>query len=181
MLFRIAVVIVNYFSVKQYPWLLCTFIFLSLSTLILIVQPYKKGFMNVVDGLLLAVLGFLTLLIATFLYNPATSNQTLALIIVIVCGLPQLVLLLSVTYRQLKGKQISRYIAGKVSIMLKHIHKPVQQENQPSDADQLPHRLTSPNQYNRSLTSEFEQTYANNETLSVRGQLTPVYPYGSIS
>jgi len=40
--------------------------FLSLSILILIVQPYKKSYMNVLDGLLLALFGFLILLVITF-------------------------------------------------------------------------------------------------------------------
>jgi len=151
--------------------------FLSLSILVLIV-PYKKGYMNVVDRLLLAELGFLTVLIATFLYTPPSGNEKLALLMVIAFSFPQLVLLLTVTYNHLKGKQISQYIAGKVSIMLKQIRKPNQAEDEPLDADQLPHRLICPNQYNR---SESEQTYANFEALKSQGQLPPVYTYGSIS
>jgi len=97
---------------------------------------------------------------------------------VIAFSFPQLVLLLTVTYNQLKGKQISQYIAGKVGIMLKQIRKPNQAEDEPPDADQLPHRLICPNQYN---ISESEQTYANVETLKAQGQLPPVCTYGSIS
>ena len=106
MLFRFALVIANYYSVNQYAWLLCALMFLSLSILVLIVQPYKKGFMNVVDGLLLAELGFLTVPVATFLYTPSSGNEKLVLLIVIASSLPQLFLLLTVTYKQLKGKQI---------------------------------------------------------------------------
>ena len=47
MLFRLAVVIVNYYSVNQIAWLLCALWFLSSSILILIVQPFKKSYMNV--------------------------------------------------------------------------------------------------------------------------------------
>ena len=50
MLFCLAVVIVNYFSVNQIAWLLCALWFLSSSLLILIVQPYKKSYMNVLDA-----------------------------------------------------------------------------------------------------------------------------------
>jgi len=50
-----------------------------------------------------------------------SSNETLLLIIVISSGLPQLVLLLSVTYRQLKGKQIAKYISRKVHNVIKQI------------------------------------------------------------
>ena len=177
MLFRFALVIANYYSVNQYAWLLSALMFLSLSILILIVQPYKKGYMNVADGLLLVELGFLAVLIATFLYTPPSGNEKLALLMVIAFSFPQLVLLLTVTYKQLKGKRISQYIAGKVGIMLKQIRKPNQAEDEPPDA-QLPHRLICPNQYNR---SESEQTYANFETLKSQGQPTPVYTYGSIS
>ena len=73
--------------------------------LILIVQPYKKRYMNVLDALLLALLGFLTLLIVTFEFLlPSSRDETLPIIFMIACGLPQLVLLLSVSYRKLKGK-----------------------------------------------------------------------------
>ena len=105
---------------------------------------------------------------------------------VIVCGVPQLVLLLSVTYTQLKGKQVAYYIAGKVSTLLKQI-PPVYRQNQAedelSDADSLPHRLISPNQYSRSLLSESKQAHAktDSELLTVRGRVPPVYNYGSIS
>ena len=143
--------------------------------------PDKKSYMNVLDGLLLALMGFLALLLVTFLYILPSSNKTLLLIIVISSGLPQLVLLLSVTYRQLKGKQIAKYISGKVHNVIKQICTRNQGENQLSDADPLPHRLVSPNQYNKSLLSESEQTHANSESLSVGGQLTPVYTYGSVS
>jgi len=74
-----------------------------------------------------------------------------------------------------------QYIVARVSTLLKQTHKPRQAEDKLSDADQLPHRLVSPTQYNRSLLSDFEQTQVNSDTLPVRGQLTPAYTYGSIS
>ena len=116
MLFRVPLIIVNYhiINVEQIGWLLWVLMFLSLSILIIILQPYKKSYMNVLDGLLLALMGFLTLLLVTFLYILPSLNETLPLMFVTACGFPQLVLLLSVSYRQLKGKQIARYIAGKV-------------------------------------------------------------------
>ena len=154
---------------------------LSLSILILIVQPYKKSYMNVFDGLLLALLGLLTLLVVTFEFLLPSANETLPLIIVIACGFPQLVLLLSVAYRQLKGKQAVGYIAGKVKTLLKRMKKQNQAEDESSDADSLPHRLVSPNQYDRSLLSESEQAHATSETLSILGQVPPACTYGSIS
>ena len=175
MLFRVVLVIVNYRN--RIGWLLSALMFLSLSTLIIIVQPYKKRYMNVLDGLLLALMGFLTLLLVTFLYILPSSNETLPLIFVIACSFPQLVLLLSVTYRQLKGKQIAKFIAGKVHNLIKQIC--ARNQIEPSDDNPLPHRLVNPNQYNRSLLSESEQVHTNSET--GRGQLTPVHNYGSIS
>ena len=85
MLLRIAIIIVNYHIVRQHQtgWLLRALMFLSVSMLILIVQPYKKTYMNVLDGLLLAVLGFLTLLLVTFLYILPSANGTLLLIFVV--------------------------------------------------------------------------------------------------
>ena len=47
MLFRVVLVIVNYHDVDQIGWLLHALMFLSLSILILVVQPYKKSYMNV--------------------------------------------------------------------------------------------------------------------------------------
>ena len=151
-----------------------------LSTLILAVQPYKKIYMNVIDGLLLALLGVLSLLLITLEYLLPSASETLPLIILIACGLPQLVLVLSVTCRQLKGKQMAQYIAGKVSTLLKQIRK-WKQGNELSDADSWPHSVVSPNQYNRSLLPDTGQTHNNSETLTVRGQVPPVNNYGSVN
>ena len=162
-------------------WSLRALVFLSLSILILIVQPYKEHYVNVLDSLLLALMGFLTLLIVAIQFLLPSADETLPLIFVIACCLPQLVLLLSVTYRQLKGKRIVRCITGKVGTLLKQVRTRNQAGDELSDAESLPHRLVSPNQYNRSLLSESERTHANSVTLSVRGQVPPVYTYGSIS
>ena len=181
LLLRFVLVLLNHHMVHQIGWSLRALVFLSLSILILIVQPYKKYYMNVVDGLLLALLGFLTLLIVAIQFLLPSSDETLPLISMIACGLQQVVLLLSVTYRQLKGKRIVRFIASKVSTLLKQIHTQNQAGDELSDADLLPHRLVSPNQYNRSVLSVSERTHANSVTLSVPGQVPPVYTYGSIS
>jgi len=182
MFFRFLVVIINFHILYQVCWLVCALIILSLSMLILIVQPYKKSYMNVLDGLLLGLLGALMLLIVTFEFLlPSSRNETLPIIFVIACGFPQLMLLLSVTYRQLKVKLIVGYIAGKVSAWLKKIHKQNQAEDELSWANSLPHRLVNPNQYNKSLLSESEETHANFETFTVLGQVQPAYTYGSIS
>ena len=66
-------------------------------------------------------MGFLTLLLVTLLFILPSSNETLPLIFVISCSFPQLVLMLSVSYRQLKGKQIAIHIAGKVHTLTKQI------------------------------------------------------------
>jgi len=55
-----------------------------------------------------------------------------------------------------------------------------QAEEEVSVADSLPHRLINPNQYDRSLLSESEQTRANTEAPTVQ-QVSPVYTYGSIN
>ena len=176
---RFALIVAN--SVHLLAWPLRALMFLSVSTLILIVRPYRKHYMNVLDALLLALLAFLILTIVTLNYVLPSADETLPLIFVIACGLPQLVLLLSVTYRQLKGKRISQYVAGKVGTLLKKFHKENQAEDEPSDTDPLPDRLVNPDQYNGSLLSESEQAPANSETLTVPRPLTPVYTYGSIS
>ena len=153
MLISIIIVIANYHVADQIGWLLHAVMFLSLSILILIVQRYKKSYMNALDGLLLALLGFLILLVITFQFLLPSSNETLPLIIMIACGFLQLVLLLIVIYRQLKGKQVVQYIAHNVSILLKQTHRQ-NQADEPSDADSLPHQFIKPNQYNSSLLSE---------------------------
>ena len=97
-------------------------------------QPYKKSYMNVLGGLLLALFGFLILLVITFHFLLPSSNETLPLIIMIACGFPQLVLLLIVIYRRLKRKRVVQYIAQNVSILLKQTHTQNQAEDEPSDA-----------------------------------------------
>jgi len=116
--------------------------------LILIVQPYKKCYMNVLDGLLLALLGFLTLLIVTFQYfNVVTDgNEIQATMFVIICSFPQLISVLNVTYRQLKGKRIVQSIARQVSTLLKQVCTQNHTEGSTiSDANPLPRRLITPN------------------------------------
>jgi len=98
MLLHFVVVIVSYYIVNQGCWLLYALMFKSLFILILIVQPYKKSYMSVLDGLLLALMGLLTLLNVTFQYLLPTANEILLLIFVITTGFLQLVLLLTVTY-----------------------------------------------------------------------------------
>jgi len=149
LLFRFILILVNYHMVSQIGWLLRALMFLSLSMFILIVQPYKKSYMNVLDGLLLALMGFLTLLLITFKFLlPSDRSEMLPLIFVITCSLPQLVLLLSVTYRQLKEKWIVQFFAGRVGALLKYIQRGKQAEDELLDAeeDPLPHRLASPDQ-----------------------------------
>ena len=74
-----------------------------------------------------------------------------------------------------------QFFVGKVNTLLKQVCTRNQAEEEISVADSLPHRLISPNQYDGSLQSESEQTYANTEIPTVRGQVSPVYTYGSIS
>ena len=53
MLFRFVLLIINFPALiphVQISWLLRVTMFLSLSILMLIVQPYKKSYMNVLDG-----------------------------------------------------------------------------------------------------------------------------------
>ena len=89
MLIRIVVVIFHYHIGGQQGWLLHVLIFLTLSILTLILQPYKKSYMNVLDGLILGPLGALTLLIMTFEFLlPSSRNETLPIIFVIACGFP---------------------------------------------------------------------------------------------
>ena len=164
-----------------YPWPITICDPSNSCRLMLIIQPYKKSYMNVLDGLLLAVTGFLILLIVTFLYMlPSSRSETLPLIIMITSSVPMLVLLFPVFYRQLKGKHIMRFIAGKVNILLMKICTQEWAEEEISVADSLPHRLICPDQYDRSLLSESEQTHVNTEAPTVR-QVSPVYTYGSIS
>jgi len=154
---------------------------LGARSLISIQQIASFHYMNVLDGLLLAVLGLLVLLLITFLQN-SRGIKALPLILVIICGFPQFVFLLIVTYRKLKGKWISRYIAGKVSTLVKqNLICKQNQADELSDADQLPHRLVNPSQYNKTLLSVSEQADDNSETLAIRGRFPPVYTYGSIS
>ena len=151
MLLRYVLLLLNYRMVPQIGWLLRTLLLLSLSMLILALQPYKKSYMNLLDSLLIALLGVLSLSLITFQYLLPSANETLLLIIPITCGLPQLVLVLSVTYRKLNGKQVAQYIAGKVRTLVKQMCKQNNAGDEFSDADPLPHRMINPNQYNSSM------------------------------
>ena len=154
LLFRFLLLIANVNIGNKTGWLLRSLMFLSLSIFILIVQPYKKSYMNVLDGLLLALLGLVTLLLVTFqyLHNIITDgNGALALTLFIICSLPQFILLLNVTYRQMKGKRVVQSIARQVGTFLKKVCTRNHAKGQLSDANPLPHRLICPNQYNRSV------------------------------
>jgi len=98
MLFHFVVVIANFFAPPQIGWLMNAVVCLSLSILILIAQPYRKKYMNMLDGLLLALIGSLTLLIVIFQFLLPSANEAMPFMIVIACSFAQLVLLLSVTY-----------------------------------------------------------------------------------
>ena len=129
--------------------------------------------MNVIDGLLLALLGVLSLLLITLEYLLPSASETLPLIILIACGLPQLVLVLSVTCRQLKGKQMAQYIAGKVSTLLK-------QTNFQMPIHCLIDWLTPTSTtglYRQILNKHLKKS----QTLTVRGQVPPVYSNGSVN
>ena len=97
MLLRFAIFLVG--VVHSLCWILRALLFLSTSLFILIVQPYKKHYMDVLDALLLALLGFLILLVVTLKFVLPSANETLPLIFVVACGVPQLALLLSVMSR----------------------------------------------------------------------------------
>ena len=155
LLFRFLLLIASFKIGNITGWLLRALMFLSLSILILIVKPYKKSYMNVLDGLLLALLEFLTLLIVTFQYFSIVTDghEIQAIMFVILCGFPQLILVLSVIYRQLKGKRIVQSIAKQVSTLLNQVCTQNHTEDQLSDANPLPHRLISPNQYNKSVNN----------------------------
>ena len=177
LLFRFILLLANYHMIYTIGWLLRALMFLSLSIFILIVQPYKKNYMNVLDGLLLALLGLLTLLFITFEFlQPLARDETLPLIFVITCSLPQFALLLSIINRHLKGKWIAHYIAGRVGALLKCMHTGKQTED--AQEDPLPHRLVCPDQYNRPLLSASEQADTKS---AVQGPIPPVYTYGSIN
>ena len=179
LLLRLILFLANYHVPLQIGWLLRALMLLGSSMFILIVQPYKKNYMNVLDGLLLGLLGFMTLLLITFKYLlPSATNETLPLIIVITCALPQLALLLSITYRHLKGKWLVKYVAGRVGALLKCMH--IGKQTEDAQEDPLPHRLVSPDQYNRSLLSVSEQADTNVAS-AVQGPIPPVYTYGSIN
>jgi len=66
MFIRILVVIFHYHVGGQQGWLLHALIFLTLFILTLILQPYKKSYMSVLDALLLALMGLLMLLVISF-------------------------------------------------------------------------------------------------------------------
>jgi len=155
LLFRFLLLIGSFKIGNITGWLLRALMFLSLSILILIVQPYKKSYMNVLDSLLLALLGFLTLLIVTFQYFSIVTDghEIQAIMFVMLCGFPQLILVLSVIYRQLEGKRIVQSIAKQVSTLLKQACTRNHAEDQLSDANPLPHRLISPNQYKKSVNN----------------------------
>ena len=67
-------------------------------------------------------------------------------------------------------------IAGKVNTLIKQVCTRNQAEEETSAADSLPHRLISPDQYDGTLLS-----HVNTEIRTVRGQVPPVYTYGSIN
>ena len=179
-----AIIIVNYHIVHhqhQTGWLLMFLIVLHY----IIVQPYKKTYLNVFDSLLLALLGFLTLRYSCISCHQQMelrhSSSYLWLAIPVVCHSLSCCWASSADNWKECGL-CNNHIAGKIGTLLtEKVHTRIQAGDNLSNADSLPHWLVSPNQYNRSLLSEFEQEHVSSETLAIREQIQPVYTYGSIS
>ena len=165
-------------------WLLRAIVSLATSLLIGIARPYKRNYMNVLESLMLALIGLLSLLILAYQYLlPTEANLLLPYLILTLISIPQLVLILYVLYHPLRGRRLVKYITGKITNLKTNTIGGQNTEQQVTDS--LPDRLVNPDEYRPLLPVEGDPELAHQQDSTESGNyercITPVYTYGSSS
>lgn len=167
----------------SFTWFVPGIVFIASAMFYALARPYKQNYMNILDSLLLALLGVLSFLMSR------RGGRLLALPL---GAIPVLCVIAYVIYKVLKWTHICRRLKAKFQSLMS-----VLSQDSPAnfDNDSIPDRLLHPQRY-RQLTesanlieSQRDHSYSYqeaardseqpNEANNIRN-ITPVYTYGSI-
>jgi len=144
----------QYHSSYAMGWLLSVIIIVAAAMLIVIARPYKRNYMNVLESLMLALLGLVSLLILAYLYLlPSEAPLLLPYLITTLISIPQLVLILYIVYHPLRGRRLVKYITERITNLKINAKG---QNTEEHITDSLPDRLVNPDQYRPLLPAESE-------------------------
>ena len=160
-------------------------VFVSLSCLITIARPHKATHRNIIDSLVLALLGLLFLLLASVLYIPHSKENHPLIVAMIFVGTPRAVLLSYISYKLVEKIGIVQFLTNKyrnlkqLELFIRHApHNP----ETDVERELFPDRLHNPENYGpdaqEHTTSDPPQS---KEATREPRRLTPVYTYGSIN
>ena len=159
-------------------WLLRAIVSLVTSLFIAIARPYKRNYMNVLESLMLALIGLLSLLILAYQYLiPSETHLLLPHLIITLISIPQLVLILYVLYHPLRGRRLVKYITGKITNLKTNARG---QNTEQQVTDSLPDRLVNPDQY-RPLEGELAHQQDSTDSGDHERCITPVCTYASMN
>ena len=170
-------------SSTELAWLLRAIISLGTSLFIAIARPYKRNYMNVLESLMLALLGLVSLLILAYQYvSPSEAHLLLLYLILTLISIPQLVLILYILYHPLRGRRLVKYITVKITNLKTNARD---QNTEQQIPDSLPDRLVNPDEYRPLLPVEGDPELAHQQDSTESGNhercITPVYTYGSVN
>ena len=135
-------------------WLLSVIIIVAAAMLIAIARPYKRNYMNVLESLMLILLGLVLLLILAYQYLlPSEAHLLLPYLITTLISIPQLVLILYIVYHPLRGRRLVKYITERIRNLRTNVKG---QNTEQQVTDSLPDRLVNPDQYSPLLPAEGE-------------------------
>ena len=121
---------------------------LCLSTCYLVIQPYKKKYMNIVEGVLYIFAAIVMLLLGTFKFKLDRPHRAEMYIRLVLILLPSLIVI-TLFVKKLMEMAFPTKTLSKIRYCLK---KCLLKRNESADVaivveECLPHRLTSPNEY----------------------------------
>ena len=117
-------------------------------------RPYKRNYMNVLESLMLALVGLLSLLILAYQYLlPADTHLLLPYLIITFSSIPQLVLIIYILFHPLRGRRLVKYITERIRNLRTNVKG---QNTEQQVTDSLPDRLVNPDQYRPLLPVEGE-------------------------
>jgi len=129
-------------------WFLRAIVTIATSLFIATVRPYERNYMNVLESLILALLGLLSLLMLAYQYLlPSEAHLLLPYLIITLISIPQLVLILYILYHPLRGRLV-KYITVRITNL--------RANTRGQNTDSLPDRLVNPDQYRPLLPAECE-------------------------
>ena len=131
-------------------WFLRAILTIATSLFIATVRPYKRNYMNVLESLMLALLGLVSLLMLAYQYLLPSETHLLLLpyLITTLISIPQLVLILYILYHPLRGRRLVKYITVRITNL--------RTNTRGQKTDSLPDRLVNPDQYRPLLPAECE-------------------------